>query len=76
MTCEQRHEKTNNLGFRPGPTLTGLYSHRNWLEASDFGLRKKMDCSNKSADQLCTTELCLCFHISRMFVFLFGGSNS
>ena len=21
------HEKTNNLGFRPGPTQTGLYCH-------------------------------------------------
>ena len=26
-------EKTNNLGFRPGPTQIGLYSHRRWLEA-------------------------------------------
>ena len=26
-------------GFRPGPTQTGLYSHRRWLEASNFGCR-------------------------------------
>ena len=26
-------EKTGLLGFRPGPTQTGLYSHRRWLEA-------------------------------------------
>ena len=28
-------------GFRPGPTQTGLYSHRRWLEAyiSDLGSR-------------------------------------
>ena len=26
-------EKTNNLGFRLGPTQTGLYSHRSRLEA-------------------------------------------
>ena len=25
---EPVHEKTNNLGFRPGPTQTSLYSHR------------------------------------------------
>ena len=25
---EAVHEKTNNLGFRPGLTQTGLYSHR------------------------------------------------
>ena len=24
---------SNNLGFRPGPTQTGLHSHRKWLEA-------------------------------------------
>ena len=30
---EPVHEKTNNLGFRPGPTQTRLYSHRRWLEA-------------------------------------------
>ena len=27
------HEKTNNLGFRPGPTETQLYSHSIKLEA-------------------------------------------
>ena len=30
---EPVHEKTNNLGFRPGPTQTGLCSHRSRLEA-------------------------------------------
>ena len=30
---EPRCEKTGLLGFRPGPTQTGLYSHRRWLEA-------------------------------------------
>ena len=25
---EPVREKTNNLGFRPGPTQTSLYSHR------------------------------------------------
>ena len=25
--------------FRPGPTQTGLYSHKRWLEASDLGSR-------------------------------------
>ena len=32
-TFEPVHEKTNNLGFRPGLTQTGLYKHRRWLEA-------------------------------------------
>ena len=42
----------------PGPTQTGLYSHRRWLEAGNFGFRKYIEelyypCSeNKGADQL------------------------
>ena len=38
-------EKTNNLGFRPGPTQTGLYSHRSRLEALNFRFKKKKDCT-------------------------------
>ena len=30
---EPVYEKTNNLGFRPGPTQTRLYSHSIKLEA-------------------------------------------
>ena len=30
---EPRCEKTGLRGFRPGPTQTGLYIHRRWLEA-------------------------------------------
>ena len=30
---EPRCEKTGLRGFRPGPTQTGLYSRRRWLEA-------------------------------------------
>ena len=30
---EPRYEKTGRRGFRPGPTLTGLYIHKRWLEA-------------------------------------------
>ena len=33
IIIEPVHEKTNNLGFRPGLTQTGLYSHRKELEA-------------------------------------------
>ena len=33
VVSEPVHEKTNNLGFRPGPTQTRLYSHRSRLEA-------------------------------------------
>ena len=30
---EPRCEKTGLRGFLPGPTQTGLYNHRRWLEA-------------------------------------------
>ena len=36
IKCEPRHEKTCHLGDRPGPTQTGLYSHRRWLMAEQF----------------------------------------
>ena len=42
---EPRSEKTGLRGFRPGPTQTGLYSHRIWLEALNFGFRKQRDCT-------------------------------
>ena len=44
-TVEPRCEKTGLWCFRPGPTQTRLYSHRRWLEALNFGLRKKRDFS-------------------------------
>ena len=37
---EPVHEKTNNLGFRLGPTQTGLNTHRRWLEAGNFEFRR------------------------------------
>ena len=42
---EPVHEKTNNLGFRPGLTQTRLCSHRSRLEARNFGFKKKRDCT-------------------------------
>ena len=33
LTYEPRCEKTGLRGLRPGPTQTGLYSDRRWLEA-------------------------------------------
>ena len=38
-------DKTNNLGFRPGPTQTDLYCHRSRLETCNFGFKKKRDCT-------------------------------
>ena len=38
-------DKTNNLGFRPCATQTGLYSHRSRLETGNFRFKKKRDCT-------------------------------
>ena len=40
LVFELLHEKTNKLEFQPGPTQTGLYSHRR-LEGLNFGFKKK-----------------------------------
>ena len=39
-TYEPCREKTCLQGCRQGPTQPGLYSHRRWLEAGNFGFRK------------------------------------
>ena len=46
---EPVRDKTNNLGFRPGLTQTGLYKHRRRLEALNFGFQKKRDCTIRVA---------------------------
>ena len=40
LEYEPHREETGLQGFRPGPTQTGLYSHKRWLEARNFGFRK------------------------------------
>ena len=37
---EPCREKTCLWGFCPGPSETGLHSHRRWLEVSNFEFRK------------------------------------
>ena len=32
LLFDPHHKKTGLWGFRPGPTQTGLYNHRRWLE--------------------------------------------
>ena len=36
VSCENQRS-----GFRPGPTQTRLYSHRRWLEAWNFGFKRR-----------------------------------
>ena len=42
---EPRHEKTCLQGLRRGQTQTGLRSHRDWLEAWNFGCSKRRYCT-------------------------------
>ena len=79
---EPRSEKIGLRGFRPGPTQTGLSNHWRWLEAWNFGFRKKRawyyPCSeNKDADQLrgCReADLRFCFRICKNPLFSRCGS--
>ena len=41
LITEPRHEKTCLWGLRPSKTQTGLRSHRDYLEAWNFGYRRK-----------------------------------
>ena len=42
---EPRCEKICLRSFRQGLIQTGLYKHRRWLEAWNFGFRKKRNCT-------------------------------
>ena len=41
----QHGDKTCLWGFRSGLTQTRLHNHRRWLELSNVGFRKLMDCA-------------------------------
>ena len=66
------------MWFRTGPTQTGLYKHKRWLETGNFGFRKKRNCTIRVAKtKTLITELSgyrkadlrLCFRICRLLVF-------
>ena len=79
---EPRRQKTGLRGFRPGPTQTGLYSHRRWLRDLKFRIWKAEALyypsgENKGADQLRghrEADLRLCFRICKNPVFSRRGS--
>ena len=61
-----QYEKTNNLGFRPGSTQTGLNSHRSRLEACHFRFKKK-DCTISVAK----TEVLISCAVTAQLICLF-----
>ena len=67
MTYEPVRERTNNFGFRPGLIQTELYKHRRWLEALNFGFKKKKDCTNRVAK----TRALICFAVTAKLICVF-----
>ena len=70
-----------HCGFWPGPTQTRLYNHWRWLEAWNFGFRRKRDCTIQEAD-LSLHMPNVGFHMERLkwwqlhkYVFLFYSSS-
>ena len=72
---EPRCEKTGLRGFRPGPTQTGLYSHRRWLEAFNFGFRKKRDCAIHVAKTKPLISFAATAKLICVFVFAYAKSR-
>ena len=66
-TFEPRREKTNNLGFRTGPTQTELYKHRRWLEAGNFGFSKQRNCTKC----LAKTKALISFEVTAKLICVF-----
>ena len=60
-------EKTNNLCFPPGQTQTALYKHRRWLEAGNFGFRKKKNCPIRVAK----TKVLISFAVTAKLIYIF-----
>ena len=52
----------------PGPTQTRLFSHRNWLEAANFGFRNKRNCTFRVAN----TKALISFAVTAKLICAFG----
>ena len=69
---EPRRQKTGLRGFRPGPTQTGLYSHRRWPEAWNFGFRKKRYCTIQVAKTKTLISFAVTAKLICVFVFAYA----
>ena len=72
LSNEPVREKTNNLGFRPGPTQTGLYSHRKRLEASNVRFKKKRDSTIRVAKPKTLISCAVTAQLICVFVFAYA----
>ena len=74
-TFEPRCEKSGLRGFRPGPTQTGLYSYRKWLESCNFVFRKKRDCTIRVAKTKALISFAVTAKLICGFVFAYAKSR-
>ena len=59
--------------FQPGQTQTGLYKHRRWLEAGNFGFRKKRNCTIRVAKTKALISFAVTAKLICAFVFAYAG---
>ena len=74
-TVEPRCDKNGLRGFRPGPTQTGLHSHRRWLDAGNFVFRKKRDCAIRVAKTNALISFAVTTKLICVFVFTYAKSR-
>ena len=67
--------KTGLRGFRPGPTQTGLCSHRRWLEACNFVYRKKRGYTIRVAKTKALISFTVTAKLICVFVFVYAKSR-
>ena len=72
---EPRSKKTGLRGFRPGLTQTGMYSHRRWLEAWNFGFRKFRDCTIRVAKTKALISFAVTAKLICVIVFAYAKSR-
>ena len=58
-----------------GPTQTGLYSHRRWLETRNFVFRKKRDCTIRVAKTKALISFAVTAKLICVFVFAYAKSR-
>ena len=71
---EPSREKTDNLRFRTGQTQTGLYSHRRRLEASNFGYKRKRECTISVAKTKAQISFAVTAKLICTFVFAYANN--
>ena len=68
---EPHSEKTRLRGFQPGPTLTGLCSHRTWLKTWNFVFRKQRNFTSYVAKTKALISFAVTAKLICVFVFAY-----